>query len=879
MASSSSAMRKIALRSLLAHKVRFFLTILSVVLGTTFVAGSFMLTSSLSKAFDSLFDQELASVEAVVSPGPGTTEGIPLDVVERLKGEPGVDNVNILQDHSIVIADAEGEAFQTGGAPSVISPYYPDDQQAAKPVDITEGRAPHGGGEVLLNTAAAEANGVHVGDTVMMVDRSHQREATVVGLYDVSIEGGGYTGLLMDAPSFVEQWTTGNVQDHVVLSTSDNESPQQLLDQLRADYPEYEVQTGQELADEMSAEVNKALSFVNYFLIAFGLIALLVGTFIIANTFAMIVAQRLREFALLRSLGVAQGQITLSVVFEALVVGIIGSLLGVAGGAGLVFAIYAIMDAVGFGLPASGLSITPTAVAVPVILGTLVTVISAWAPARRAGTVKPVEAMRSGDNSSDSLLLLRTISGVLLMLVGIGLALAAALVLQDLATSRRAIMVGVGAVALILGVFMASPALSIPLVPTIGRVIGLPFGAIGKLAATNSKRNPRRTATTAFALTLGVALVTSFGMLGATMKSTVSDVTESSVRSDFLVTGAGSTGGSFPLSPEIADTVAQVPGVESISTWGVVPLTVGGLSGFMGPGGSGGDSSPQSAGGASSYFAGDFARSAGLEVAEGSIDASQPGVIVDKDFAAEQGWKLGQDVELNFPGTPLTYSAPVAGLYEPNQLAGKFVITDRTLQEFAEQAQQPQAFSQKAILSFFINEDSSISSAGDRDALKERLIEAVKPYIVAQVVTPQEFAGQQAVMIDQMLSVLYAMLALSIVVAVLGIINTLALNVIERRQEIGMLRAVGTHRGQIRRMITLEAVQIAVYGAVVGVAIGLVLGWSFVKVLADEGLGAVSYPWETIIAMLIGSAVVGVIAALWPAVKAARTSPLEAISD
>ena len=874
MAQNKSAMRTIALRSLAAHKVRFLLTILSVVLGTTFVAGSFMLTSSLSKTFDSLFDEELAQVNAVVSPTQGSMEGIPVETLEQIGSQPGVEDVNIQQDHSIVIANADGEAFQTGGAPSVISPYYPDDQQAAKPIAITSGHAPHGPGEVLLNDSAAESHNVQLGDTVKMVDRSNQKEAQVVGTYDLSVDTGGYTGLLMDAPAFLEEWNTGTVQDHILVSASAGTSESQLIADLEAAYPDYQVRTGEQLASEMSADVNQALSFVNYFLIAFGLVALLVGTFIIANTFAMIVAQRLREFALLRSLGVSQRQITTSVVFEAVVVGVLGSLVGVAGGAGLVFAIYAVMDRVGFGLPSGGVNLNVQAVAVPLVLGTLATVVSAWAPARAAGRVKPVEAMRSGDSSSSSPILLRSVVGVVGMLAGIGLALAAALWLPDMATSRRAIMVGLGALALVVGTFLASPALSIPLVPSIGRVLGWPFGAIGKLAATNSRRNPRRTANTAFALTLGVALVTSFGMLGATMKSTVSDVTESSVTSDFLITGAGSAGGSFPLSTDILDAAAEVPGVSSVATWGVVPLTLAGQSGFMGAGGSGGQGA-----GASTFYAGDFAHSVGMEITAGTADAAQPGVLVDKNFAAEQGWEVGQQLELSFPGTPLTHPVPVSGIYEPNQLAGKFVISDRTLQDFAEAAQQPQAFSQKAILSFFVNGDESVATAQDQEALKQRLVDAIKPFIVAQVVTPQEYAGQQAVMIDQMLSVLYAMLALSIVIAVLGIINTLALNVIERRREIGMLRAVGTHRGQIRRMITLEAVQIAVYGAVVGVAIGLVLGWSFVQVLADEGLGAAAYPWGTIVGMLIGSAVVGVVAAVWPAIKASRTSPLEAIAD
>ncbi|KAB1501348.1 ABC transporter permease [Corynebacterium sp. 320] len=864
---SSSPMRTVAMRSLLAHKVRFLLTILAVLLGTAFVASSFMLTNSLSKTFNSLVDEELADVSAVVLPAETNPDGLSVQDVGRIREMPGVGHVNINQDHPVIVANSNDEALQTGGAPSSISPFYPPGE-SVRALDIVDGAAPHGAHEVLLNKGAAKDHGIHVGDTVKVVDRSRQESVTVTGIYDTPSETGGYIGVLMEAPAFVEQWTNGHLEQGVMVSAAEGTSQEQLIEQLRQAYPNDQVKTGQEMADEISAQISKALSFVNYFLVAFGLIALVVGTFIIANTFAMIVAQRLREFALLRSLGVSQGQVTRSVVGEALVVGIVGSLLGVLAGVGLVHAIYAVMDATGFGLPAGGVALSVSSVLVPLVLGTLVTVISAWAPARRAGAVKPVEAMRSGDSSSASSLVLRTVVGIIGIVGGIACAVAAALLLDDWSTAGRAIVVGLGALALIVGTFLASPALSIPIVPGIGRVVGLPFGAIGRLAATNSKRNPRRSATTAFALTLGVALVTSFGMLGATMKSTVADVTESTIQSAYMITGASSTGGEFPLSEQIADAAADVDGVQSVAALGIAPVTVAGM-----------DNAGAISAGVTSFYQGDIVRSVGLNLVEGSADSTHPGLLVEKKFAAEHGWAMGDTLEMGVPGTPFTHPVSVTGFYESNDLLGTFLLSEQSVKDFANEAGGSAAVNKKALLAIFVNSDPSVSGTSDMEALKQRLVDAVKPFIVAQVVTPQEYAGQQAVMIDQMLSVLYALLALSIVVAVLGIINTLALNVIERRQEIGMLRAVGTHRGQVRRMITLEAVQIALYGAVIGVAVGLILGWAFIKVLAGEGLGTVTYPWMTILGMLVGAALVGVVAAVWPAVKASRTPPLEAIAD
>lgn len=890
MATPGSSMRRIALRSLRAHKLRFLLTLLSVFLGTSFVAGSFILTNSLSRVFDSLFNQQLASVEVVVSPpggadSPSAAQGtaeqptgpeyqsrvLPLSILDELRSQPGVAAANIYDEHSVVVADDDKTALQSGGAPMFVAPYYPDSEQAASPPTILQGHEPHGRGEVLINAEAAESNDISLGESLTLVDRASRYEVVVVGTYESQTQVGSSVGVYMDAPAFTDIWSGGSINGSVFLRANEGTDPDTLLDEIQARYPQYKVTTGQELADELSDSVAEALSFVNYFLVAFGLVALLVGTFIIANTFAMIVAQRLREFALLRSLGVSQRQITVSVVFEAVVVGILGSLLGVAGGAGLVTVTTAVMEATGVGPGNSEIILSTEAVLIPVALGTLVTVASAWAPARRAGAVKPVEAMRSGDTSSSSSLLIRTLIGFVVLGLAIGLALLAALLWQDWETRSRAIAVGAAAVGLIGGTFLVAAALSLVVVPLIGRVIGLPFGAVGRLAATNSQRNPRRTATTAFALTLGVALVTSFGMLGATMKSTVSDLIESSVGSDYLITGAASADGTFPLPQDTVDAAVATSGVKSVATQGAIPITVDGESGLS--------ASIPNVAKVSFFYSGDLSTAAGLEVAEGTADADTPGVIVDKKVAAQRGWTVGQEVELQIAGTPLTSTVPVIGLYEPNTLLGAHLITSAALDKFGAEVPASAALNQRAVLVIFVIADGNNTGAGSTEELRTNLEAAMKPFIVAQVVTPQEYAGQEAMMIDQMLGILYALLGLSIVVAVLGIINTLALNVIERRQEIGMLRSLGTHRGQIRRLITLEAVQIALFGAVVGVAVGLFLGWAFISVLANDGLGSASYPWSTIIGMLVGSAVVGIIAAVWPAIKASRTPPLDAIKD
>lgn len=862
--SSASTMRRVSLRNLAAHKIRLVLTVLAVVLGTAFIAGSLMFTSSLQKTFDTLTESTTRGIDVVVS-APQSGSSLPLDLGDDLAEIPGVERVNLSDQVTVVVAtgkDGARDTLQTGGAPAFAMPWYEPGDAVGPDTGIVDGTSPRGPDEVAVNSTAAESHDLTVGQELTVVDTSGSHPVTISGIYDIDIDGGGFLGLVMDEPAFVDTFTDGTTGNEFSLAAAPGTSPEalasQVSDSLAADHPELgdvDVKTGAQVGEEQAAQIDEALSFVNYFLIAFGLIALVVGTFIIANTFSMIVAQRMREFALLRSLGVASNQLTVSVVFEAVIVGIIGSLLGVLAGIGLTQVIYAVIGSTGAGLPNTGVDVTVGSVLLPLVLGVIVTVISAWAPARRAGAVRPVEAMRSGDQSSGSPLRGRTTVGVVLFLAGVVAALVGVL-LSGSDTGPRAALVGIGALGVILGTFLLSPALSIPVVRGIGGAIGAPFGQVGRLAATNSGRNPRRTATTAFALTLGVALVACIGMLGASMKASISGFVGDSVQSDYVLSGPSN--GAFPVPQSALDAVRGTDGVEAATGFGFLPVTVGGFSGGTG------------------VIEGDPTVSGGLVAAEGDLSLDTPGVIADEEVAAAEGWTVGDELPLTvrMPDGPEREIGEVTlqGTYEPNELFGQHLVSWSALEPLAAQFG---AGASANIYAVFVNGDGSI----DTDTLRDRLEAATADQIVVQVLTPEEYAGEQAVLIDQMLNVLYALLALAVIVAVLGIINTLALNVIERRQEIGMLRAVGTLRGQVRRMITLEAVQISLYGALVGVVIGLGLGWAFLEVLACEGLTETAVPWGQVVGMVVASGVVGVVAAAWPAVKASRVRPLEAIAD
>lgn len=507
------------------------------------------------------------------------------------------------------------------------------------------------------------------------------------------------------------------------------------------------------------------------------------------------------------------------------------------------------------GMPAdSGLGLSPLAVIVPIILGTVVTVVSAWAPARRAGAVEPVEAMRTTESAAASSLKVRTIVGGLLM--GSGVIFVIAGVLVDAATGIRAGLVGLGALNLIVGFSLAGPALSLPIVPTLGRVIGAPFGAIGKLASTNSKRNPRRTAATAFALTLGVVLVTAIGMLGATMKSSVAETMEKDISADYLLSGPSQ--GSFPTPVETGERAAKAEGAGEVITVGTAPVKVEDQASLnYGPEHTMSetvDSNPQN------IFM--------LNMVEGDSDIAEGGFIADATTAGEQGWKVGESYELSGMVPGKTTKVELKGIYEDFQMLPKLAVSQKDVEKLL-----PGDALTVAMVG--VNAAEGV----DLEQLRTNLEESVKDLVVVQVASGEEYAGEAASMINQMLTILYALLALAVIIAVLGIVNTLTLGVIERRQEIGMLRAVGTQRRQIRTMITLESVQIAVFGAVVGMILGLGLGWAFIKVLSEEGLGSAVIPWGMLAILLVGSAVVGVLAALWPAHGASKTPPLDAIAD
>ncbi|MCS4532614.1 FtsX-like permease family protein [Corynebacterium sp. ES2794-CONJ1] len=872
--SGSQTLLRMSWRTVVAHKLRLALTVVAVILGTSFVAGSMMFTNSLEKVFDSAVEDLFADVDVVMHPNPGAMvganlfapgagtsgiTGIKVDMLSTLRQDPQIAGVTVQGATTVVVADAQRRPFQTRSAQSTISPWYDTEQAVGLGNTLLEGELPRDNG-VAINRAAANDYDIAIGDEVIVVDPEGQRSYQITGIYQPASSAVDLsTGvLLLQAEDVYIDTYLGGIFIPAALISGDVKRGSELIDYLQQTYPEYGYASAQELARGISESVADALSFVNYFLVAFAMIALLVGSFIIANTFAMIVAQRLKEFALLRALGCSRRQLTSTVVIESILVGIVGSLLGVLAGMGLVQAIQFTLGRLGMPIAAGTTGLGASAIAFPIVLGIVVTVISAWAPARRAGAVRPVEAMRTTESSTATSLKTRTILGLLLLAAGMALAFAGALVDADsYATKTRAIGVGIGAFAVIGGVFMASPALSIPLVGALGRVIARPFKAIGQLAATNSRRNPKRTATTAFALTLGMALVTAIGMLSASMHDSIEDLVNSEVTADFVLEGPSAM--RFPVP---TNAYADIQALDSIDQAVAVsyakvslddsPTGLAALRGFP-----------------ITFMAnGDLEDVVGLKNPQGRFDLSQAGTFIAREsYAQERGLAIGDTVNIYDQEGQILARAELTGTYGDNRILDDVVLSEATIIDTP-------AYENDNLAQVLLMGKEGVTQR----SLRADLEQAVEKYLVVRVMNAQEYAGAQAGLINQMMYILYALLGLSIIVAVLGIINTLALNVIERRQEIGMLRAVGTHRNQVRLMITIESVQIAIYGSIIGMIVGLGLGWSFLKVLGSQGLETISVPYGTLMIILIGSGLVGVLAAIWPAQRASTTPPLDAIS-
>jgi putative ABC transport system permease protein len=841
-------MFKATWRSLKAHKARMLLSGLAVVLGVAFVVGTFIFTDTLKGTFDQLFAGEVPDVVVSQELAVGGEDGrgtvvsvVPQEVLDEVAAVPGVRRATgQVQVLGVALLDSEGEPIGGNGPPQlgVSYPEFPDDP-ALSQVTLVEGRAPSAPGEIAVDLTTAEKAGFTIGDTVQVVTQGPRIEAPLVGLVRFGVAGslGGATLTLFEREYAQQTFLGEDAWTELAASAQEGVSAEQLRDDVRAALGDgWKVSTGQELQDEAADSFATALGFVNTFLLVFAFIALFVGTFLILNTFSMLVARRTKELALLRAIGASKRQITWSVVGEALLLGLLGGVLGIVVGIGVALGLRALLAAFGVELPAGDLVIAPRTVVVGMAVGVLVTVIAAWFPARRASQVPPVAAMRDDVALPARSLRVRAVAGTVLTVLGIG-AVALTVAVPDL--PNRLSIFGLGAAALLVGVIVLAPVFSRSLVGVVGAPV-VRTGAIGRLAVRNAQRDRRRTAATATAILIGLALVTAIGVLGASTTKSTDALVDEVITADLIVQPTSFV----PFSPEVGDAIAQVDGVALVSRVRQAPALIEGEEVVV----TGVD--PATIG---------RVQTLGLD----SEALAPGGIATDVAAAAAVGAQVGSDVEVTW-GSGTSDTLEVRQVYEPQAAFEGWVVSLETMQG----AGLPD------VDSFLYVE---LEEGADLAAVRAELDTVQAAYPTVRIQDQTEFKESITGQINQLLNLVYALLGLSVIIAIFGVVNTLALSIIERTREIGMLRAVGTLRRQVRTMIRWESIVISFFGAVTGVVLGLALGIPLQRLLVDEGITELAIPWTLILIVLVATAIVGVLAAVWPARRAANLDVLAAI--
>lgn len=842
-------MLRVTLKGVRGHLVRFLLTACAVMIGVSFVAGTFVLRDSIDSTLTGLFSQASKGVDVQVrgkatdtqNRGGSSAAPLPLTLESTLASAAGVQTVLPDLQGSALIAGKDGTVVRNGGAPGLGFAYDPRNEGFT----LVDGTAPSGPNQVLVEKATLDKSGLKVGDATKAVIGGTVRDVTVSGV--VGFGSGtlfGATAILLDDASARQAFAP----DGVVSSFSVKAVPGVSQDQLKANLDRVlpagaESVTAKTLNDDAQSTLKTALGFVTTFLLVFAGIALFVGSFIIVNTFSMLVAQRTRELALLRAVGASRPQIRRVVLGEAAVIGFVGSVLGI--GLGVLVAAAAkaaLRTFIGVDL-SQDLPLTTSTVVVSVLVGTVVTLLAALLPAWRASRIPPVAAMRDDITVKPKGLRRRGTIGVALLAVG-SAALAWAVTLDDVNWP----VVGLGAALGFAGILVAAPLGTRPVVRLVTAPFVLVSGVVGKLARENALRVPRRTATTASALMIGLILISAVSVVAQSAKASVYDIVAQEITADFVVDG----GGSSTVPTGVVADLRKVAGVRSVDPAGGVGIKVKDVDDF-----------------AYALSSAGLTDNIKVDFVSGSAAALDKGeVLVSESTARREGWTTGTTLTDAAVGSLAGQTLTVGGVYKDIQILATGFIVGRDLFEKAVPAGQRSEF-----LAYVRTEPGA-----DIATVKAGLTDVVKQYLVVSVNTGEEYRTSAASGIDTILGLLYVLLLFSVIVAVLGIVNTLALSVFERTREIGLLRAVGLRRRQLSGMITIEAVATALFGALLGTAFGLGLGIALQHGFASTGLDTLSIPWGTIITVLVVSGVVGVLAAALPAIRAVRLNILGAIA-
>jgi putative ABC transport system permease protein len=846
----------VAVKSLWARKLRALGTTVAVFVGVSLIAGTYVITDTINKAFDEIFSESLKGTAVVitnkepVTQQSNTTTSFPAGVLKEVRAVPGVKLAagTIFTGGGIFRGDEQvGSHF----SPKFISAVLPPRIESLKTV---EGHPPTDAHEATLDKAAADDAGLSIGDPIRIAGERRARTYRLVGLTELggtSFGGASIAQLTLPEAQFI----TNNLGrfNQISVGLNPDVSPEELKARIeRVVPPTLRVETAEQNANRSSDEIHDALSFLPIFLGVFAAVALIVGAFVIFNTFSITVSQRVREYGLLRTLGASRRQILTSVFLEAALIGLLGAVAGVLGGLLFAKGIESLFKALGIGLPTTALVVATRTVIVSVVLGIAVTLVAVLNPALRSTRVPPIAAMQELElTASRRRSIVTVVIAWLLMLAGLALVLVGLFAnIKD--SGQAALMLGGGAALVLFGVSLYSPRLVRPLAGTIGAPLERVRGLTGRLARENSQRNPSRTAATAAALMIGLALVSFVTVFAAGLKASIADAIDNSFQGELEIQN---TNGYDPIPAAAAVAVRNVPGVQTVSTLKTAQIRVDGVGGKARASGL----DPATA---TQVLKLDFQGDTSEQTLR---DLTPSETIVDKSFADSNGLEVGDTIQtLGQTGRRAGFRI-VGEVKDSADLLGDLVVTQEAMS--GDFAVTQDTFD-------FVKLEPGADPAKVQDQIDGLLGQA---FPTAEVMNQQELKQNQEDQINPLLGLVYALLSLAIIVSLFGIANTLALSIYERTRELGMLRAVGMSRRQVRRLIRYESVITALIGAVLGMILGLIFAALMSVPLQDEGF-VLSYPVGQLVFILVIAALAGVVAAIAPARRAARLDVLEALA-
>jgi putative ABC transport system permease protein len=846
----------LALKSLWARKVRALTTIFAVVLGVAFVAGSYVLTDTIFAAFDEIFSESLSGTSVVITAeNPvkqenGETPTISAPLLPRVQKTRGVRLAAGAIFTPGGFFDEDGEKIGNKFAPKFISSTLPDGLES---LNYVEGHQPRGPREASIDKAAAESSDLKLGGTIELIGQGAARKFRLVGLTKLGSASFGGASIAQVTLPVAQRLTHKRGRfDQISVAAADGVSAEGLKRRIAREMPAgVKVETAKENADRASEEIRENLGFLQTFLLVFGFIAVFVGSFLIFNTFSITVAQRISEFGMLRTLGASRRQILTSVMVEAGAIGLLGALIGIGGGFVIAAAIEALFKAFGLELPTTGLQLQSRTVIVALIVGVLVTLVSSLVPALRSTRVPPIAALHAFSPVPTRRRRLAYLA-LSILLAGAGLAMVLIGLFGSGGAGARAGLMGGGAVAVVFAVSIFSPRL----VPPLATVAGWPLERLrhltGRLARENAQRNPSRTAITAAALMIGLALVAFVTVFAAGLKSTVAQVVDENFAGGLVIQNSD---GFSPIPNGAAKAARQVPGVELVATIRGAQAkvledgTLGGTVQVNAP-------------------TRDIAEALNIEWKRGGPSAlrrlGDDEAIVSDDFASSHNLELGDSFQL-LTQTRARPRFRVVGEFESKLgVLGSVLVT---------QGVMAREFAQTEDLFDFVRVEDGADEA-QVQAVLTKGSEALFP--VTEVLNQGELKEEREKQIDGLVKLVYALLAFAILISLFGIANTLALSIHERTRELGMLRAIGMSRRQVRTMIRYEAVITALIGAILGLILGIVFAALLAQPLKDEGF-TLSYPVGELLVLMVLAALAGVLAAILPARRASRLDVLQSL--